>query len=172
MFRSLWLSPPLVTVLAACCFCTPALAADTGCQPVFEASARLYTMPAHLYTTMLGATSEQIYANSAIFTNVGGKWHRSKMTLQEMQKQEQENIRNSKTTCRYLRDEMVSGEMAALYAEQGETQGMKFDGQVWISKGKGVLLRTQEDMDAGEGAKNHIAVRYEYSNVKPPAGVQ
>ena len=129
-------------------------------------------MPVHLYTTMSGTTSEQIYTSSAIFTNVMGKWHRSKMTPQEMQKQEQENIRNSKTTCRYLRDEPVNGEMAALYSEQGETQGMKFDGQVWISKGKGVLLRTEEDMDIGEAGKNHIAVRYEYSNVKPPAGVQ
>jgi len=172
MFRSPWLSPPLVTVLAACCFCTPALAADTGCQPVFEASDRLYTAPVHLYTTMSGTTTELIYTNSAIFTNVMGKWHRSKMTPQEMQKQEQENIRNSKTTCRYLRDEPVNGEMAALYTEQGETQGMKFDGQVWISKSKGVLLRTEEDMDAGEGAKNHIAIRYEYSNVKPPTAVQ
>ena len=172
MFRSRWLWSPLVTVLAACCFCTPAPAADTGCQPVFDASARLYTMPVHLYTTMAGTSSEQIYTNSSIFTNVMGKWHRSKMTMQELQKQEQENIRNSKTTCRYLRDEPVNGEMAALYTEQGENQGIKFDGQVWVSKGKGVLLRSESDMDTGEGSKSHIAVRYEYSNVKPPAGVQ
>ena len=39
-----------------------------------------------------------------------GKWIRSKTTPQDMLKQEQENIRDSKTSCRHVRDELVNGE--------------------------------------------------------------
>jgi hypothetical protein len=39
------------------------------------------------------------------------------------------------------------------------------DSKTWISKSKGLPLRSDTDM---EGGKNHISMRYEYGNVKPP----
>jgi hypothetical protein len=39
------------------------------------------------------------------------------------------------------------------------------DSKAWISKGKGLPLRSDTDM---EGGKSRISTRYEYGNVKPP----
>ena len=94
------------------------------------------------------------------------------MTPQDMLKQEEENIRDSKSTCRHVRDEMVNGEAAALYMGHSENDGVKSDAQTWISKSRGLPLKTEEDIDTGDGDKRHMSIRYEYSNVRAPAGVQ
>ena len=39
----------------------------------------------------------------------------------------------------------------------------KVDSQIWISKGKGLPLRLESEVD-----KIHSSTRYEYGNVKPP----
>lgn len=49
---------------------------------------------------------------------------------------------------------------------------MKSDAQTWISKGRGLPLKTEEDIDTGDGDKKHMSIRYEYGGVRPPAGVQ
>ena len=89
-----------------------------------------------------------------------------------MLKQEQENIQNAKTSCRHVRDEVVNGEAAALYMAHAENEGVKSDAQTWVSKSRGLPLKTEEDIDTGDGDKRHMSIRYDYSNVRPPAGVQ
>jgi hypothetical protein len=166
-------------VLAAFYPSTPAFAftADAACQPVFDAGIKLLGVPAHSYSTETardGKTriSEAIYANGAIYINYNGKWIRSKMTTQDMLKQEQENIRDAKSTCRHVRDEMVNGEAAALYMAHSENGEVKSDAQTWVSKSRGLPLKTEEDIDTGYGDKRHMSIHYEYSNIHPPAGVQ
>jgi hypothetical protein len=150
------------------------LPAQTNCQAVNDAMNKIYTTPTHLYNIMDGnRKSEFIYVGGIIYDNFRGKWARSRTTLQQVMKMEEENGRNSKTTCRYLRDESVNGETAAVYSTHAERSDedlgqIKSDGQFWISKSKGLPLRHEEDIDAGGGAKNHHSTRYEYTNVKPP----
>jgi hypothetical protein len=167
-------SIPALTLVAALSFSTPALADD--CQTMFDAATKLLTVPVHSYTTETASgkprTSEAIYINGAIYINVKGKWIRSKATTQDMLKQEQENIRNAKTTCRHVRDESVNGEAAALYVAHSENEEVKSDAQTWISKSKGLPLRTEEDIDTGGGDKRHMSIRYEYGNIQPPAVMQ
>ncbi len=180
MSRSTWLLSALAAVVLAAFFLsTPAFAfaADAACQPVFDAATKLLGVPAHSYSTETARdgktkTSEAIYANGAIYINYNGKWIRSKMTPQDMLKQEQENIRDAKSTCRHVRDEMVNGEAAAFYTAHSDNDGIKSDAQTWISKSKGLPLKTEEDLDTGDGDKRHVSIRYEYGNVHPPAGVQ
>src|SRR5579862_4991363 len=158
----------------------PALALDPHCQPVIDASAKMLTTPTHITSTTTAAytggkprNTESIYAGNAIYVNVEGKWTRSKMTPQEMLKMEQENRGSKKGTCRYVRDESVNGEAAALYAESSETEVGTTEAQTWISKSRGVPLRTEMDIDVGGSmGKSHMSMRYDYSNVHPPAGVQ
>ncbi len=158
---------------------TPALALDPHCQPVVDAGAKMLTTPTHITSTTTAAytggkprNSESIYAGNAIYINVGGKWTRSKMTPQEMLKMQQENSESKKGTCRYVRDESVNGEAAALYAEHSDTEVGTSDGQTWISKSRGLPLRTEMDMDVGGSmGKSHTSMHYDYSNVHPPAGV-
>lgn len=167
----------VVVALAIFSFVTPTLAADAACQPIFDTRFKLFSVPSHSYTieSVPGGksrTSEAIFTDGAIYVLMRGKWIHSPMTPQGMLKQEEENIRDSKTTCRHVRDEMVNGEAAALYAAHSENDGIKSDAQTWISKSKGLPLKTEEDLDTGDGDKRHMSIRYEYGNVRPPAGVQ
>jgi hypothetical protein len=142
------------------------LAAQGDCRLVFDAASKAFDTPAHLYvTTNIGGTAqtaEMIYAASAIYVKFGGKWSLS-TTMQEMKELEQKNRQNSKATCRYLHDESVNGEMAAVYSVHSESPKGKVDSKIWISKAKGLPLRQEDDVD-----KVHNSMRYEYGNVKPP----
>ena len=142
-----------------------------GCQPILDAMNKIYITPTHLYTTMDGGLkNELIYAGGVVYDNLHGKWARSTVTLQQVEKMEDENRRNSKYECRYLRDESVNGDMAAVYSTHAERDDLKIksEGQIWISKSRGLLLRQEEGIDAGDGTKNHHSTRYEYVNVRPP----
>ncbi|HET8834364.1 MAG TPA: hypothetical protein VFN08_06510 [Gemmatimonadales bacterium] len=48
----------------------------------------------------------------------------------------------------------------------------KADARVWVAREAGVVLRTEEDVDAGDAGKRHISIRYEYADVHAPAGVK
>ena len=65
----------------------------------------------------------------------------------------------------------MRGEAVALYMAHNKNEGVKSDAQTWISKSKRLPLRTEEDLDTGEGDKQHMSIRYEYGNIQPPAGV-
>jgi hypothetical protein len=171
---------PIFAALLGSVLATPALAMDPACQPVADANAKMLATPTHITSTTTAAyaggkprDTEMIYAGNAIYVNVGGKWARTKMTPQEMLKMEQEDRGSKKGTCRYVREESVSGEAAALYAEQSNTEVGKSEAQTWISKSRGVPLRTEMDIDVGGSmGKSHMSMRYDYTNVQPPAGVR
>jgi hypothetical protein len=161
------------------------LAAQSGCQPVDEAMNKVMTTPTHIYATMTSVPSnganpptdetthsETIYVGGAAYVKVGGKWSRGEVTPEQIMKQEQENRKNSKSTCRYLRDESVNGEAAAVYSthsERSDVGHITSDGQIWISKSSGLPLRDEVHIDSGGAVgKNHYSGRYEYTNVHPP----
>jgi len=155
----------------------PAHAADS-CQPVFDALTKVATTPSHSYTTSTsvnGGTpteAETIFANGQKYIRARGKWMRIPVTSQDVLEQEKEKEEKGKSTCQFLRGESVNGEAAALYAAESENEGIKSTAQTWISKSKGLPLRTEEDLDTGDKDKQHVSIRYEYNNVHPPAGVQ
>jgi hypothetical protein len=145
------------------------VAAQGDCRPVFEATSKVFDTPVHSYATMnMGGTTqpggEMIYVAGASYVKSGGKWSPGTMSIQEMKQLVQKNIQTNKTTCRYLKDEPVNGEMAAVYSVHEETPRSTSDSQIWISKGKGLPLRSEQDL----GPKMHISTRYEYGNVKAP----
>jgi hypothetical protein len=151
-----------------------AMAADS-CQPVFDAMSKVLVTPSHVFSTEGAGTrvgakpqnSESIYFGGAIYFKLNDKWIRSKMTAQQMLEQDKENREHGKATCRYLREEVVGGEAAAVYSAHSENEDVKSDGQVWISK-KGLPLRQEHDTDIGDPGKIHRSIRYEYSNVQAP----
>ena len=171
---------PVFAALLGSLMVMPALAMDPACQPVVDANAKMLATPTHITTTTTAAytggkprNTESVYAGNAIYVNAGGKWTRSKMTPQDMLKMEQEDRESKKGTCHFVRDESVNGEAAALYAEQSNTEVGTSAAQTWISKSRGVPLRTEIDIDVGGSmGKSHMSMRYDYSNVHPPAGVQ
>ena len=125
-----------------------------------DAGSKVMVTPTHVYITNTGGirkdkaeNSESIYAggaNSAIYIMVGGKWTRTRLTAGDMLKQQEENHRTAPSNCRYLREATT-----------------------WISKNKGLPLRAEVDLDVGGAlGKSHMSMRFDYSNVHPPAGVQ
>jgi hypothetical protein len=154
------------------------LAAQDNCQPTYDAMSKAMSTPTHIYVTMTAVpnkgdkpiTTETIYAAGSVYVRVSGKWTRSPITPQQVLKRAEENRKNSKTTCRHLRDESINGETAAVYSTHSETDDTKSDGQIWVSKSKGLPLRQEFDIDSGRPqGKHHHSVRYEYTNVQPPA---
>src|SRR5215467_8056161 len=84
-------------------------------------------------------SSESIFAGGAIYIQVKGTWKRSPMSLEDMRRQREENIRDAKSmSCRYLRDEAVDGEAAAVYSSQSETEDTKSSATLWVSKRTGL----------------------------------
>ena len=107
-------------------------------------------------------TAESIYVGGLIYTKYDGKWSAG-VTTKEMKQMSEKNRQNNKTTCRYLKDEPVNGEMAAVYSVHDVSPKATSDSKAWISKANGLPLRTDTDMEG-----SHISARYEYGNVKPP----
>ena len=171
-----------LTALFACALVLPARAdLPAACRPAIDAIKKQIVTPSHMYQTETAAftggkplTSESIFAGGVIYIQVHGAWRRSPMTTGEMLKQQEENERNLKApSCRYLRDEAVNGEPAAVYVEHSEPEGAISDATIWVSKSRGLPLRLEADTDAGgKMGKVHRAIRYDYGNVQPPAGVK
>ena len=158
-----------------------AAAVDPACKPVLDSLAKQYSTSVHVYMTQVAAfrggkpqSSESIFAGGTIYIQVRGKWMRSPMSLEEMRQQREENLRNAKSmSCRYLRDEVVNGEAAAVYNSQSETEDVKSSSTLWVSKRTGLPLKNEIDLDTGgKLGKEHNSIRYDYSNVRTPAGVK
>jgi len=167
----------LQTILIAVGLSAAAQAADDTCKVLFDADKKMILTAHHAYQTQTlptrkdkSETSESIYGgglNGAVYIMTKGQWHRSPMGPDAALKQKEENIRNSKSSCRYLRDETVNGESAAVYSMHAENEDSKSDGTVWVGKSKGLPLREEMDFDISPG-KMHHSVRYDYSNIRPP----
>jgi hypothetical protein len=154
----------------------PSARAQADCKVVFDATDKLLTTPYHLYMTRPGftkdakpQTDELISVGGAHYVFSRGAWKKSPMSIEDLQKQVQENRKNAKNmACSHVRDEAVNGEAAAVYKAHAETEDMKSDALVWISRSKGLILRQEEDLD-DSGEKRHMSLRYEYTNVSAPA---
>ena len=159
----------------------PALAMDPACKPVLDAMAKQAATPSHLHMTQVAAfrggkpmTGESIYTGNVLYIQVRGTWRRSPVSVQDMTKQREESTRNAKSmACRYLRDETVGGEAAAVYRSQAEIEDAKSDSTLWVSKRTGLPLRSESDIDTGASwARSTRRSATHYADVRPPAGVK
>jgi hypothetical protein len=158
-------------ILLAFTFATtflPHAAATDSCQPLLDASQKLATTPTHIYGTVSNGhqskptMTEMIYTGNAVYAKLDTGWMRTKLTPQET------IDRDKKAgSCRYVKDESIGGETAAMYSEEspsGEAQS-----QLWISKSKGLLLRQEVNIASDDKeSMTHISMRYEYANVQAP----
>ena len=166
--------------LFAALLLAPVRAADT-CDTIASASAKIWEIPVHIYinqtfsfSALPARSSESIYVGGAVYVMGRGKWSRSPVTIAELKSSQDKG--QPKPICRYLRDEAVDGEPAAVYAAHRDGDGFKSDLTLWISKSRNLPLRSETDMDSGVGAnsneKSHSSMRYDYKNVQPPPGVK
>ena len=152
----------------------PARAAD-ACRPVFDALMKAATTPSHSDTTHTAVNggkaeeAETIFANGQKYIRARGKWMGLPVTSQEVLEQEKEKEEKGKSTCQLLRSESVNGEAATVYSLHREYDEVTEDGQMWASKGSGLPLRVEEDVDnRGNKVMDHRSTHFEYGNVRPP----
>jgi hypothetical protein len=144
------------------------LAAQDSCKLVMDATTRVFDTPTHAYVTMkMNGTNhdaESINTGGMVYIKSNGTWSPG-TSSKEMKDLADKSRQNTKMTCRYLKDEPVDGQIAAVYTVHEVSPKSTSDSKTWISKAKGTLLRSDIDMDGG---KTHVSTRYEYGNVKPP----
>lgn len=150
-------------------------AADPACAPVFEAMEKLATTPSHTYSTETASfrkvplAGEVIITSNTIYVMANGNLRQRSFDAQKNLRDMQDADRNANVACKYLRDEVMDSEAAALYSTHNVTEFGTSDQQVWISKSRGLPLR--QTIDISEGHAHH-EVRYDYANVQPPANAQ
>jgi hypothetical protein len=151
-----------------------------ACRPLIEAEKKVLMTPNHAYTTERPArpsgqatTHEVISAGGAMYILHGGSWRRSPLTTQAALEQMEQNLTDTKQySCRHVGDEAVNGVPAAVYVAHSETEDLKADARTWVATSSGLVLRTEEDLDTGNGDTRHVSIRYEYANVRVPAAVR
>lgn len=160
---------------------TPAaIAADASCKPVFDAITRLVKTPNHQFLIQSsdapGSTpqaGEMIFTGKTTYFLHDGQWQTSTITPEQTLKQDEENRRNSKTSCRAVRKESVEGVSATVYTLHSESAVGQSDGLIWISKVSALPLRQKIELAMnGITEKNHVETRFVYSGVEPPAGLK
>jgi len=147
------------------------------CQPIMAAGDKQFTVPSHAFISSkgLGPTpmqSEAISINGETYVMVHDRWMRSPQTSQQLAQQAKEKVKTATVyTCKQLADETVGTTLANVYTSHTETGTGTTDTQLWIAKTTGLPLKSEVDLSSN-GHKSHMSVRYEYENVKVPAGVQ
>jgi hypothetical protein len=67
-----------------------------------------------------------------------------------------------KETCKYLRDETVTGEDANIYSDVFTSKSGTANGTVWVSKKNGWVLKREVDVDVTSVGKGHQSIVFEY----------
>jgi hypothetical protein len=68
----------------------------------------------------------------------------------------------NKETCKYLRDETLTGEEANVYSDAFASKSGTVSGTVWISKKNGWVLKREVDVTIAGVGKGHQAIVFEY----------
>lgn len=149
------------------------LAAQEGCQVVFDAMDKVMKTPVHIYSTTGSGgrtqTTETIYLGDDIYTTDKGKWTHSAIKIEQVKQKDQQDRRRSTYNCTHLKDELIDGDVIAQYKTHSVILDQKSDSEIWVSKSTGLLVKNEVDTDAGsKGGKMHYSVRYDYKDVKAP----
>jgi len=168
----------------ALCIAAPLRAQSAECVSPVATESKLFDAPFHVYMVDSAQTdarlhggkptiSESIWTGGVDYVMVRGKWMKSPVDVAAMPKEKKDNSSNAKFTCSHLRDESVNGESAAVWRIHEESDYGAIDADMWIAKSRNVVLKSDVHQNVGGAlGKSHTISRYEYTNVRPPAGVQ
>jgi len=157
-----------------------AMTPPPACQAPLAAMSKQIVTPTHIVATsktrgVPPKVVESIYSGGVIYIKVKGTWKRSPVSVEEMRQQESQNVRDATSmTCTRLRDEVVDGEPAAVFQVRS-VNGQTSTATLWVSSRTGLPLRSSNDLESSSdqtGTGVHLEIRYDYQDVRPPAGVK
>ena len=163
-----------LSLLAGAFAPTPARADDASCKPVMDAMMKQIRTAYRETITLKGKPARELIHTTTAFYYHGkdGHWMKVSMTSQERIDAMHETGATF-SNCKQLREEMVDGQPAIVYAAHEETilPAQSIDMEIWIATASGLALKTEADQEKG-GHKVHCSTLFSYDNVQPPAGVK
>lgn len=174
----------LVTAAAAfvLLLAPPLRAQSADCVAAYAGMSKLYDKPFHIYTIDSSGTdaalhggrpttTESIWTGTTYYVMVRGRLVKSRVDIAEMRR-DRDSSSTAKATCSHLRDESVNGEPAAVWRIRSVQESETRDTDLWVSRSTGLPLKSDVHHDVGGAiGKSRIISRYEYTNVRAPAGV-
>jgi hypothetical protein len=170
--------PPAVAARLACgaasigiALAWPAHASDT-CDVLYNAGIKTLQTPHHVYSTKTPVHGVKLPSGVSIFAGgieyilLDGKWQRSRMTPQDMIENAQEKLKTHPDICTAAGAENINGQAVTTYKVHNNEN--ETDSQVQILISSGLLLGQSVTMPDD----SRMDIRYEYTNVQPPAGVK
>lgn len=166
------LSIPVLTAITASFAVMAAAFATNPCDALYQAGIKTFQTPHRVYstTTMRGGkpqTGEAVLAGGVEYVQLHGKWMRSPSTPQEMIEEAQGKLKTHPDTCTSVSDQVISGQAVSVYkahnSESGANQVVRILKSSGLMQGGTVIL-------PDDGIT--VETRYEYDNVRAPAGVQ
>jgi hypothetical protein len=161
-----------------------ARAQSLPCKTLAESMTNNVLVPYHAYITSTAGynggkptQSEVISTGNAMYSLVHGKWQRSPVDPKEIAKMQREGADSMVAlyTCSRAGSETVNGVPTQRYHIERKTPDEDGDTgkqDIWIDS-KGLIRQAERDRDVGGAAmKSHVVMRYDYTNVSAPPGVQ
>lgn len=178
----------IAAVLSIGLCCTGAKADAAACKSLADAMLANTRTPYHSVGTMTfdaagtsGAPDatkslplETIFTGTDVFVRLpSGKWQNVHASLDKLIERVRENA-DSFTDCQRLADETVDGKDVAVYVGNSKNDQRLITTKVWVAPDRGVLVRTETDMRGtpqpdGAVRHQHLALRYDYKDIKAPA---
>ncbi|MEP6548682.1 MAG: hypothetical protein ABJD53_14565 [Gammaproteobacteria bacterium] len=159
------------STLAFVAIALPFAAHADNCDALYNAGIKSLQTPHHVYSTksVAGAvktpTGESIFAGGIEYILISGSWKRSPMTPQDMIEAAQEKLKTHPDVCTAAGTETIAGQAVITYKvhnNESDTESL-----VRILKSSGLLLGQSVTLPGD----SHMEIRYEYTNVHPPVGV-
>ena len=160
---------------------SPAGAQDPLCKQLAETMLKQMARPFHAYSTEVAGfngnkpeQNEMISTGDVMYISVSGRWRRSPQTPQQMTAMMRETASDLKYhSCRKVGSEVVAGVPTVHYHVDVKDPDSPSTTELWVAA-NGLPMKTETIMDVGGGATGHskTSTRYEYTNIKAPAGVR
>jgi hypothetical protein len=117
--------------------------------------------------------TETIFTGTDVFVRLpSGKWQNVHASLDDL-KQRVRQTADSFSDCQRLGDETADGKSLAVYTGSVKNDQAVVSTKVWVAPDRGVLVHTETDVTGlpqpdGQIRHQHLALHYDYNDIKPP----
>ena len=143
-----------------------------GCDNVTAALVRMKHTPYHTVTTVdagAGFTLEEFFTGDAIYLRrAGNPWKVKSTSGAQLEADYRNSLAGALRSCTPKGSDKNAGDVADITAMHTQLAGLVTDTQYWISRKTGLPLKQASAM-LFNGTLIHIAITYDYKNVKAPA---
>lgn len=150
---------------------------DAACRATRRATEKLLHTPHHSFRYTSAAApdneaapeSEMIVLNRDTFVRLpNGGWQKG-VSVGELENAFRERLAHARDfSCHYVRDEVLKGEITALYVTREVSAIGTNDTTVWISKARGLIVQSETDNHLGGEHVIHVSIRHDYVDIHVP----